>query len=263
MNLPVPEVLNVTSGNRSKNCDVFHQKWTNFALATGIEEKQEKTKVATLLTIVGSEALEIYNTFEWNEQEEKTVEQILLKFEKFCKPKKNITYERYVLMTRKQKDENVDDFVKDLRIQANLCEYGSIKDQIIKDAFVLGIRDTKLREHFLKDSDLTIEKALTIARAAEKAQEQVAIIEGNKNEEIMKISKINGDKMTRNESKRECRYCGKNHIFKKSECPAFGKECSKCKLRNHFASRCRTRNVRIVDETNESEENEEKEYYIQ
>ena len=260
MNLPVPDALNITSGNRSKNYDVFEQKWKNYAVATGIEDKQEKTKVATLLTVIGSEALEIYNTFEWEDQEEETVEKILQKIEKFCKPKKNITYERYVLMTKKQKEEKVDDFVKELRLQANLCEYGNLKESIIKDAFVLGIRDTRMREQFLKDSDLTIEKALNMARAAEKAQEQAAIIEGNRNNDVMRISKVSNPK---SELKRECRYCGRNHVFKKTECPAYGKVCSKCQLKNHFAVKCKTRSVRILEEDNESEEDEVQEYYIQ
>ena len=29
-----------------------------------------------------------------------------------------------------------------------------------------------------------------------------------------------------------CRYCGKNHD--RGNCPAFGKECSKCSRKNHF-----------------------------
>lgn len=260
MNLPAPDALNLSSGNRSKNFDVFQQKWKNYMVATGLDEKAEKTQVATLLTIIGSEALEIYNTFEWNEDEEKTVESILKKIEKFCKPRKNITYERYVLMTMKQKEDNVDDFVKEIRIQANMCEYGALKESIIKDAFVLGIRDTKMREQFLKDPDLSIEKALNMSRAAEKAREQATIIEGNRNRDVMRISKMNNPK---SELNRECRYCGKSHVFKKSECPAFGKTCSKCNLKNHFAAKCKTRSVRILEENNESEDDEVEEYYIQ
>ena len=37
-NLPVPEQSNVTTGNRSRNFDIFKQKWTNNDIATGIDE---------------------------------------------------------------------------------------------------------------------------------------------------------------------------------------------------------------------------------
>ena len=41
-----------------------------------------------------------------------------------------------MLMKRKQKiNEKLDDFVKDLRVLADTCEYGSLKDSVIKDAF--------------------------------------------------------------------------------------------------------------------------------
>ena len=51
LNIPVPEVLNTTTGNRSKNYDVFKQKWINFSIATGLDEKPEKQKLAALLSI--------------------------------------------------------------------------------------------------------------------------------------------------------------------------------------------------------------------
>ena len=168
--LPIPEQLNVTDGNRSKNYDVFVQRWSNYIVAAELDEKPEKQQLATLLTVIGSNALEVYNTFEWRSTEEKTTASVLIKFEKFCKPRKNITYERFLLMTRKQNiTEKVDDYVKDLRILAESCEYGQLKESIIKDAFVLGVHNNKLKEHFLKEYDLTLEKALLIARASEKS----------------------------------------------------------------------------------------------
>jgi len=65
--------------------------------------------------------MEIYNTFEWNSDEQQNVDTVLEKFEVFCKPRKNTTYERFVLLTRKQNEnELIDDFVKDLRILADM-----------------------------------------------------------------------------------------------------------------------------------------------
>ena len=149
--LPVPEQLNVNDGNRSRNFDAFEQAWSNYSIASGLEDKESKQVLATLLTVIGRDSLEIHNTFEWGQDEVKTATSVLDKFRKYCKPRKNITYERFMLMTRKQKmNEQIDDFVKDLRILADTCEYGPLKDSIIKDAFVLGVRDNRLRENFLR-----------------------------------------------------------------------------------------------------------------
>ena len=132
-----------------------------------------KRRVATLLSIIGPEALEVYNTMEWSARSQRTVEDILQKFEIFCKPKKNITYERFLLFTQKQQpQEKIDDYVKTLRSLAETCEYGQLKSSIIKDALVIGIHDNRLRENLLKDCDLSLETAISIARASEKAKEQ-------------------------------------------------------------------------------------------
>ena len=39
-----------------------------------------------------------------------------------------------------------------------------------------------------------------------------------------------------------CRYCGLEHEWIKEKCPAWGKECSKCKWKNHFARCCNYKN---------------------
>jgi len=241
-NIPPPKELNLSSGNRSRNFDIFKQAWSNFEIATELECKEMKIRRATLLSIIGTEALEVYNTFEWTE--DLTVENILLKFESFCKPKKNITYERFLLLTRKQReDEKVDDFAKALRSLAETCEYGSLKNSIIKDAFVLGIFDNRVRENLLKDCELTLETAINIARATEKAKEQSSAIRGDNESNVMKVSRTHKT----NEKTNDCKFCGREHEFKKISCPAFGKKCSKCGLKNHFAAKCKTNNVQMID----------------
>ncbi len=34
------------------------------------------------------------------------------------------------------------------------------------------------------------------------------------------------------------KFCGKKHLWKKEECPTWGKTCAKCGERNHFAGMC-------------------------
>lgn len=269
--IPTPPELNVVNGNRSKNFDIFKQKWENFELATEMESKPNKVRVATLLSVVGTEALEIYNTFQWENSEEKTVTKILDKLEKFCKPKKNVTYERFLLLTRKQKhDEKVDDFARDLRTQAESCDLGELKYSIIKDAFVLGIASNKTRENLLKDCNLSLETALNIARASEKAREQSDIIRGNQPESIMKVGRVqrNANKSAREKMISDCKYCGQEHVMRKEYCPALGKACQKCGLKNHFANKCKTQNIKSVEQdcasvNLENSDDDQDDYYVE
>ena len=69
-----------------------------------------------------------------------------------------------------QPGENITSYITTLKALSSSCEYGSLRESIIKDMIVLGIEDHRLRESLLKDNDLTLEKAHRIVLAAEKAQ---------------------------------------------------------------------------------------------
>ena len=66
---------------------------------------------------------------------ERTVEGILTALESFCVPRKNTTYERYVFRMTIQEDHLFDIFVIDLRRKAEYCDFGAIKDSLIRDQF--------------------------------------------------------------------------------------------------------------------------------
>jgi len=79
-------------------------------LASGLSSKEEGIQAVTLLYVVGPDALEVYNTFSWEDAADKTkVAKILEKFEAYCVPQRNITWERNVFNTRNQHDgETID-----------------------------------------------------------------------------------------------------------------------------------------------------------
>jgi hypothetical protein len=67
--------------------------------------------VALLLTCAGSEAIDIYNTFEFVGDPVKTdfplkqtYNKVIEKFDAYCSPRTNETFERYVFRCRTQKD---------------------------------------------------------------------------------------------------------------------------------------------------------------
>ena len=48
------------------------------------------------LTVAGEEALEIFNTFSLMDEGKVKIDVVIRKFEEYCMPKKNVTYERHV-----------------------------------------------------------------------------------------------------------------------------------------------------------------------
>ena len=139
--LPPPQSLELNSGNISTNWKKFKQRYLNYEIATGINEKNNATRVAAFLIVVGNEALDVYDTLIWdNEGDDKKIDKVLEKFEEYCEPKKNVSYERYVFFSRAQEsNENIDQYVTTLKKLCETCEFGTLKNSLIKDRIVLGI----------------------------------------------------------------------------------------------------------------------------
>ena len=60
-----------------------------------------------------------------------------------------------------------------LRKLSETCEFGTLKNSLIKDRIVLGVNNVKTRERLLRVPDLTLEKALDVVRSAEATEKQI------------------------------------------------------------------------------------------
>ena len=56
--------------------------------------------------------------------------------------------------------------------QADLCKYGALKDELIRDRLVSGIKDDRIRERLLIKKDLTLTKAIELLKTSEATQLQ-------------------------------------------------------------------------------------------
>ena len=68
LGLPPPEALDLSGGNISTNWKKFKKKYTNYEIATGISSKDSSARVATLLTVIGNDAIDVFSTLTWNEE---------------------------------------------------------------------------------------------------------------------------------------------------------------------------------------------------
>ena len=73
--------------------------------ATESDQKPDKIKTSILLTCIGEQGREIYQTFEFATDTDKLKLQLVLaKFENYCKPKTNTTIIRHRFFTYKQSE---------------------------------------------------------------------------------------------------------------------------------------------------------------
>ena len=56
------------------------------------------------------------------------------------------------------------------------CKYGALKDQMVCDRLVVGLRDLALSQRLQMDPDLTLEKAKTLSRQREVVREQQGLL---------------------------------------------------------------------------------------
>ena len=86
-----PEPL-IFEGNLADQRDRWKQQFEIYLIATESTEKTEKIKTSILLTCIGKQGLDIYNTFTFCEDDDKMkLKPVMDQFEAYCKPRKNIT----------------------------------------------------------------------------------------------------------------------------------------------------------------------------
>ncbi|KAB0789999.1 hypothetical protein PPYR_15712, partial [Photinus pyralis] len=122
----------------------------------------------SLLHCVGEEAREVFESFDLTEEEVKDPDAIIKKFEGYFVPEVNQSMERHRFNTRSQaKNENIEAYLADLRKIASNCNFGNLKNELIKDRIVCGVHDKRVKDRLLREQDLTLEKAVAICKAAE------------------------------------------------------------------------------------------------
>ena len=237
-----PEPLSL-QGNLAENWRRWRQRFELYMTASGNDSKEEGTKSAILLHVAGPEALEVYNTFTWEEEADKRkVAKIMEQFESYCMPRKNVVWERHVFNCRTQQPgETVDQYVTDLRCKAKTCEFGTLTDSLIRDRIVYGILSDKTRGRLLKDANLSLAGAIDICRADEATAVQMKSLAGNNEKDRdLDMQLLSRDSRSRQSGSRQCGNCGGKHT-PQQRCPAIGEECHKCGRRNHYARVCRSK----------------------
>ena len=118
----------------------------------------------------------MFSTFTWaTAADAKKIAPVLQKFGDYCKPRKNVPFDRYRFNRRAQEPgESYDQYRTALRKIAETCEFRSITpDEVLRDRLVFGIRDSRARERLLRENNLTLARTGEICHAAESMQSQI------------------------------------------------------------------------------------------
>ena len=172
---------------------MFKQQYNWFEIATQLIRKPAEIQAATFMSVMGPEAINIYNTFNLTAAEQIDVTAIRTAFENYFTPNLNVTYERYIFNRIKQESgEQFEDFLTKIKTQSSKCEFGILNDSLIKDKVVIGINSDAIREKLLTENNLDLNTAAKICRSSEISSQQIADMQIH---DSTKIDAVNTEKV--------------------------------------------------------------------
>ena len=79
----------------TENWRRFKQQFDIYIAASRSEKKDDAVKIVILLNVAGEDAIEVFNTFQFAEDDEKKLNKVLEQFEQYCNPRKKVVFERH------------------------------------------------------------------------------------------------------------------------------------------------------------------------
>ena len=82
-----------------------------------------------------------------SEDEKMVYNTVREKFDSYFEPQRNVIFKRTKFNQRKQQQgESVETFVTDLYCLADRCDYGQLRNEMIRDRIVVGLLDDAISE---------------------------------------------------------------------------------------------------------------------
>ena len=245
-------------------------QFENYLVASGGTNYAVALKKALLLHCLGKEGQRVFQNLPDHDNPPagaSEYDKALLVLEKHFGPKINVVAERYKFRQRAQRPgETAQDYVAALRELAVTCNFGAMRDEMIRDQLVEKTTSDKIRENLFMEENLTLARAIQVATRIEEAMKgakavtasasptptsddnNVSAVQKNK---YKKYKPANTSSMKgatdSTKPKRYCYRCGSSaHKANYENCPALGKTCNACNRDNHFAKVCTQRLINEV-----------------
>ena len=245
------------------------KRFERYRVASSLHEKDGAVQVSALVYTMGSEAEDILTSFRLSEADSTNYDTVKDRFQAHFVHRRNPIYERARFNKRIQEPgETVDSFVTALYCLAEHCDYGELREQMIRDRLVVGLRDANLAEKMQLDSDLKLEDAIKRARNSEAVKGQQSTVRDSGLTPSQPHTAVAVDALdrmreqkhkrtrgrrtggtpqaprkhqpSRSSPTRKCGWCGKQDQHPRERCPAKNAKCRLCSKIGHYAAVCRS-----------------------
>ena len=232
-----PEKLNF---NQPQDWPRWIKRFDRYLSVSQVDD--DERKVNALVYAMGSRAEDVLLTFGLSADDAKKYSVVRERFEKHFVVRRNVIYERACFHQRAQGDgESIESFLTDLYSMIDNCNYGALRDEILRDRIVIGIRDKGLSQKLQLNDKLTLQETLIQVRSKEMVHKQSQALQqlNVARADAVKRTPNQADNPARKQKKRsrqkrkECYRCGTSPHHKLAECPAKESTCKSCGKKGH------------------------------
>ena len=242
----------------------FKREFLIFLTATEKGAASEQIKLALFLRLVGQRINDVYETMQFVDGEDRTSWSVVVgKLDGLCAPRtsKHVMWDKFFQL--KQEGRSLDQFMMLIRKQANDCEFGEMKENLMLHVLIRGVDNDRMRRRLLETEKLDLAKAIQMCQVMETTLADLQHMSkkpeaGEEEGPVASVRTRKGFRGKENDVQKEgdgaknpaagqqgrrtgerkgCSRCGMVHPPR--QCPAFGKQCLKCQKYNHFAKVCR------------------------
>ena len=162
--LPPTKRFNIDATDAYTEWKAWIESFNIYVVAVELAEKSDSVQTATMLHYLGPAVQRIYRTLPGKKK--KYIEAVEA-LESYFAPKRNVVAERYKFRSRKQNaDETmIDAYLTSLRELVKTCEFGMLKDEMLRDQIVEKCYSEQLKQRLLAHEELDLAKTLRIARS--------------------------------------------------------------------------------------------------
>ena len=140
--VPLPDRFNFTSPD---TWPAWIRRFDRFRIASGLSNRQATAQISTLVYAMGDQAEDILSTL--HVPDDANYDQLKESLNTYFGVCRNLINERAKFNRRVQQPaESVDVFIQDLYRLAEHCDYGALREQLIRDRIVVGVIDDALSD---------------------------------------------------------------------------------------------------------------------
>ena len=242
--VPLPDRFDFTSPD---TWPAWVRRFDRFRVASGLCNRPANDHISTMVYAMGDQAEDILNTV--HVADDASYEQLKQTLDAYFGVRRNLIIERAKFNRRTQQPgESVDVFIQELYRLAEHCDYGVLREQLIRDRIVVGVIDDALSDRLQAQADLTLDQSVQLSRQAEARKLQRNVVRGGDTKfnpttvEMVKRGQRSTGKHSAATPKHhagKCKWCSQQQHDRKV-CPARQAICHNCQKPGYFSSVCRS-----------------------